>query len=113
MSLDGSPTVNWLLRERRRKPAEDRSMFADATLAARIDRAEARLCAGVATFVGASRPHLGSMVIPINGGLAVYVSPSSPVNKVVGLALDGALDLDGSKRSGGSRGSPFVSSCRS
>jgi len=68
-------------------------MFADAALAARIDRAEARLCADIANFVAARRPDAGSTVTPISGGLAVYVSPSSPVNKVIGLALDCALDL--------------------
>jgi GNAT superfamily N-acetyltransferase len=73
-------------------------MFADAALAARIDRAEARLCAGIAQFVAAQRPEAGSMVTPISGGLAVYVSPSSPVNKVIGLALESALDLQALER---------------
>jgi GNAT superfamily N-acetyltransferase len=71
-----------------------RTMFADAALAARIDRAEARLCVDVANFVGARRPHVDSTVIRISGGFAVYVSPSSPVNKVIGLALDTALDME-------------------
>jgi len=73
-------------------------MFADAALAARIDRAEAGLCAEIANAVGARQPHRGSTVVPISGGLAVYVSPSSPVNKVIGLALDTALDLEALER---------------
>ena len=73
-------------------------MFADAALAARIDGAEARLCAEIAKFVGASQPHAGSTVIPISGGSAVYVSPSSPVNKVIGLALGTALDMTALER---------------
>lgn len=68
-------------------------MFADAALAARIDRAEARMCAEIATFVGAQRPQTRSTVVPISGGLASFVSPSSPINKVIGLALDVPLDL--------------------
>lgn len=71
-----------------------RSVFADAALAARIDRAEARMCAGIASFVSAGQPEARSTVIPISGGLAVFVSPSSPVNKVIGLALETPLDLE-------------------
>jgi GNAT superfamily N-acetyltransferase len=73
-------------------------VFADAALAARIDRAEARLCAEIAQAVGARQPQRGSMVLPISGGLAVFVSRSSPVNKVIGLALDSALDIDALER---------------
>jgi GNAT superfamily N-acetyltransferase len=69
-------------------------MFADAALAARIDRAEARMCAEIAGFVGARRDDARSTVIPISGGLACYVSAASPINKVIGLALDTALDMD-------------------
>jgi GNAT superfamily N-acetyltransferase len=69
-------------------------MFAAVALAARIDRAEARMCAEVAHFVGVSQPGAAPAVVPISGGLAVYVTPSSPVNKVIGLALDTALDVE-------------------
>jgi hypothetical protein len=69
-------------------------MFADAALAARIDRAEARLCAAIANAVGACQPERRSTVLPISGGLAIYVSPSSPVNMVIGLALDTGLDME-------------------
>lgn len=68
-------------------------MFADSTLAARIDRAEARLCSQFAE----SRRHAAddaSMVTPINGGHAVYAGKASPVNKVIGLGFDGPLDVD-------------------
>jgi ribosomal protein S18 acetylase RimI-like enzyme len=68
-------------------------VFADAALAARIDRAEASMCAEIAEVVRTNRPDASPSVIPISGGLAVLVSPSSPVNKVIGLALDTALDL--------------------
>lgn len=68
-------------------------MFADATLAARIDRAEARMCAQVAESVGVSKPEWAPFVMPIGGGQAVYVGPSSPLNKVIGLGFDVELDV--------------------
>lgn len=69
------------------------SMFADAALAARIDRAEARMCAQIADHVRVTRRASPPLVLPISGGHAVYVGPSSPVNKVIGLGLDTELDL--------------------
>ena len=67
-------------------------MFADATLAARIDRTEARLCA---RLVMASPVHAtgGPFVLPLDGGLALFAGPRSPMNKVIGFGFDGALDL--------------------
>jgi GNAT superfamily N-acetyltransferase len=82
-------------------------MFADAALAARIDRAEARMCAQIAESVRA-RESL-PCVVPISGGLAVYVGPSSPINKVIGLGLDAGLDvaaLERIEREWGDRGEP-------
>jgi GNAT superfamily N-acetyltransferase len=68
-------------------------MFADAVLAARIDRAEARMCAHIAESVGIGKPERAPLVLPVSGGHAVYVGPSSPVNKVIGLGFDADLDL--------------------
>jgi GNAT superfamily N-acetyltransferase len=68
-------------------------MFADAALAARIDRAEGRMCAQVADSVRASNPASAPFVLPISGGEAVYVGPSSPLNKVIGVCLDRDLDI--------------------
>ena len=56
------------------------------------------MCAEIADFVRAARPDAGSAAVPISGGLAIYVSPSSPVNKVIGLALDTPLDLEALER---------------
>jgi hypothetical protein len=84
-------------------------MFADAALAARIDRAEARLCADIADSTRATKPDSAPFVLPISGGLAVYVGPSSPVNKVIGLGLDVDLDvgaLERLERDWGERGEP-------
>ena len=63
-----------------------RAMFADATLAAEIDSAEGRLCAGIAQSAARSRPHLRPLVTPVAGGLVVYAGPGSPTNKGIGLA---------------------------
>ena len=84
-------------------------MFADAALAARIDRAEARMCAHVAHAIRVSKPESRASVLPISGGQAVYVGPSSPVNKVIGLGLDADLDVDALERierTWGERGEP-------
>jgi GNAT superfamily N-acetyltransferase len=69
-------------------------MFADAALAARIDRAEGRYVASVAEAVGARRADSGTMIRPISGGTSVYAGPNSPMNKVIGLGLDGPIDLE-------------------
>jgi len=66
-------------------------MFADATLAARIDRAEARLCSRLALSAPAATGG-GPFVLPLSGGLAVYAGPRSPMNKVIGVGFDGPLD---------------------
>ena len=68
-------------------------MFADRVLAARIDRAEAHLCADIAAAAQAQHPDRATLAVPISGGLAVYAGPSSPTNKVIGLGFDGPLDL--------------------
>lgn len=64
-------------------------MFADTTLASRVESAEGRLCSGFARARRESR----SLILPVSGGLAVYAGPMSPVNKLIGLALDAPLDV--------------------
>ena len=66
-------------------------MFATTQLAARIDRAEAALCAGVVRARG--KDPAGALVLPVAGGQAVFVAHGSPINKVIGLGFDGALDF--------------------
>jgi hypothetical protein len=84
-------------------------MFADAALAARIDRAEGRLCAHMADAIRVSKPQSAPFVLPIGGGQAVYAGPSSPINKVIGLGFDADLDVGELERiegEWGARGEP-------
>lgn len=64
-------------------------MFARASLAKRIERAEAGLIRECARSA-ARRIPAGQLVIrEMNGGVAVYVEPDAPFNKVAGLGFDG------------------------
>jgi GNAT superfamily N-acetyltransferase len=69
-------------------------MFADAALAARIDRAEGRFVASVAGALGARRTDLRTLIQPIAGGTSIYAGPNSPMNKVIGLGFDGPIELE-------------------
>lgn len=69
-------------------------MFADRALAARIDRAEAALLRhGVCSALRNQDGSLHPRSLPVAGGYALYVSPSSPVNKVIGIGFDGPLEM--------------------
>lgn len=35
-----------------------------------------------------------TLILPISGGMSVYGGPNSPMNKVIGLGLDGPIDLE-------------------
>jgi ribosomal protein S18 acetylase RimI-like enzyme len=67
-------------------------MFAPPALAARIDRAEARMCAEFAHVAAGARPDSRVLVQTLAGGLAVYAGPGAPMNKVIGLGLGDPLD---------------------
>jgi ribosomal protein S18 acetylase RimI-like enzyme len=64
-------------------------MFAPIALAARIDGAESRLSESLGRAVAATWPDLGAFVEPIQGGVAVYAGPASPMNKMIGVGFDG------------------------
>lgn len=66
-------------------------LFCDIPLAARIERAEARLLAdGVAAVERRTGP--GSVLSrPVAGGHAAFTEPGSPLNKVAGLGFDGPV----------------------
>jgi hypothetical protein len=68
-------------------------MFADAALAARIDRGEGQFVASVAEGIGARRKDLPTLIQTVSGGLSVYAGPNSPMNKVIGLGFDGPIDI--------------------
>jgi GNAT superfamily N-acetyltransferase len=64
-------------------------MFTPPDLAAKIDRAEGRLCAGIADGVSSRAPELRSHVWQIGGGVAVFAGPKSPTNKMIAVGYDG------------------------
>ena len=63
-------------------------LFASADLAARIEKAEARLSAALGTIAAGRRPE-ASFVEAVAGGVAVFVGPSSPANKMIGVGFEG------------------------
>jgi GNAT superfamily N-acetyltransferase len=73
------------------------AVFADAELAARLENGVA---SDLATFADAAAlldPALGSEVMNVGGGVALYVSPGSPVNQAAGLGFAGPVapsDID-------------------
>lgn len=67
-------------------------MFVDSRLAARIDRAEGRMCASFAEIVGKNHPEERVIALPISGGTGVYAGPGSPMNKLIGLCLNEPLN---------------------
>ncbi len=67
-------------------------MFANVELAARIDAAEGRLCADIVAAGASDASTSRSLVTPLAGGLLVYASPGSPMNKGIGIALTEPLE---------------------
>jgi GNAT superfamily N-acetyltransferase len=85
------------------------SMFADSTLARRIERAEAAM--SVAMVEGVCRQSgAESTVVPVGAGFAIYAGAGSPFNKIIGAGLDdGPLDepaLDAAERVCAAHGAP-------
>ena len=64
-------------------------MFTSPRLAADIDRAEGRLCAGIA-HAAASDTACRSTVMDIGGGVAVFAGAGSPTNKMIGAGFEDA-----------------------
>jgi len=65
-------------------------MLATITLARRIEAAEGRLAADFARAVAGRWP--GVLVAPVGDGVAVWVGPDQPFNKLVALALGETVD---------------------
>jgi ribosomal protein S18 acetylase RimI-like enzyme len=64
-------------------------MFATATLAKRIERAEAGLILEGARAAARRVPADRLLIVEANGGVGTFVEPGSPFNKVAGLGFDG------------------------
>jgi len=62
-------------------------MFADTTLATRIERAEAALSADIAISVLAGARAPDAFVEIVGGGVAVFSGPGSPINKLIGVGF--------------------------
>jgi GNAT superfamily N-acetyltransferase len=65
-------------------------VFADVTVARRIERAEAGMSASMVGAVG-RRSGMQVFVEPVGEGYAIYAGPGSPFNKIIGAGLDGAV----------------------
>ena len=84
-------------------------LFASTALAARIERADARLVSDSASAAARRRPGTGAFATPLAGGFATFTAPGSPLNKVAGLGFAGPLDpgeLDAVERAFSERGVP-------
>jgi GNAT superfamily N-acetyltransferase len=65
-------------------------LFATATLAARIERAECQIAIDFGDCARARRDDV--LVTPIGGAAAVFAGPGAPCNKLAGLGFGAALD---------------------
>jgi GNAT superfamily N-acetyltransferase len=64
-------------------------MFATGSLARRIERAETSLIADCAAAAARRGGAQRVFTMPVRGGVAAFVEPASPVNKVAGLGFQG------------------------
>ncbi len=64
-------------------------LFCDTALAARIERAEARLTAESSDAARARRGDTTGFARPLAGGVASFAEADSPFNKIIGLGFDG------------------------
>ncbi|WP_433524808.1 GNAT family N-acetyltransferase [Nocardia pseudovaccinii] len=65
-------------------------LFAGQDLAARVEHAECTLIEEGARAAARRDPQQRVLVRPIGGGLAVWAGPGSPLDKVVGIGMNGA-----------------------
>jgi GNAT superfamily N-acetyltransferase len=84
-------------------------LFCDIALAARIERAEARLTAESSDAARARRGDAAGFARPLAGGVASFAEADSPFNKIIGLGFDGpppAADLAEVERAFAGLGAP-------
>jgi GNAT superfamily N-acetyltransferase len=82
-------------------------VFATSSLAQRIERAEVELVAASAAACAGRVPAAQLISQRIAGGIAVFVEPNCPFNKIAGLGFDGApaeAELDALERAFSDRG---------
>jgi GNAT superfamily N-acetyltransferase len=84
-------------------------LFCDVALAARVERAEARLTAESSDAARARRGDSIGFTRPFSGGVASFAEEDSPFNKVIGLGFGGlpsAAELDDVERAFAELGAP-------
>jgi ribosomal protein S18 acetylase RimI-like enzyme len=84
-------------------------LFCDVALAARIERAEARLTAESSDAARARRGDSIGFARPFSGGVASFAEEDSPFNKVIGLGFGGlpsAAELDEVEQAFAALGTP-------
>lgn len=84
-------------------------VFATATLARRLERAEATLIEDGARAAAARLGAAQVLIVPLAGGVAAFTEPGSPFNKIAGLGFEGVPDeglFDRIEREFGARGAP-------
>lgn len=64
-------------------------MFCPPALAAAIDRAEGRFCSAIA---GLASDEANTLVTAVGGGVAIFATADSPINKMIGLGFEGPAD---------------------
>jgi len=67
-------------------------LFSSQALAARLDRAEGRLCASIAHAIAERSQGADTRVFEVGGGVAVFAGTGSPTNKMIGIGFDGPVD---------------------
>jgi ribosomal protein S18 acetylase RimI-like enzyme len=67
-------------------------MFADTSLASRIDRAEMRLSISIGETVATRTPQARVLISPIAGGHAIFAGTGSPANKAIGIGFGATID---------------------
>jgi GNAT superfamily N-acetyltransferase len=85
------------------------SLFCDAALAERIERADVQLVSLASAAAHRRRDDGTGFLIPVAGGVASFAEADSPFNKVAGLGFGGVPDaaaLDGIERAFAACGAP-------
>ncbi|WP_405181962.1 GNAT family N-acetyltransferase [Nocardia sp. NBC_01377] len=72
--------------------SSETGLFAGTELVSRIEAAERTLIEEGARAAAAREPRERVVTLPIGGGSAVWAGPGSPLDKVVGVGMDGDLD---------------------